>query len=114
MAAKNILPGAGHVYTSEDFISTSTVGADTLDLSHCKSFMVQIFHVSGTPAGDVIMTNTTSPSLGLYADLGNAIDVSVNGTISRFDESDGPFGICRIDATGITDGSIYLKVVGFD
>ena len=110
MAAKSLLPGHGGAYTSEDFISTSAVGADTLDLSLCHSFAVQISSIT-SPAGDIQIEQTFNGSD--WASYGSAIAVT-DGTISRFDETDGPFGTIRINATGITAGAVTVTIVGFN
>ena len=111
MAAILVLPGYGGKYTSETFDSSSTTGADTIDLSRFAQFLVGITHVSGTPAGSVIMNNSGDGTT--FAPLGVAIDVATNGTTSRFDVTDGPFGLCRIDATAISAGTLKVVIVGF-
>jgi hypothetical protein len=109
MAAKLLLPGYGGVYTSEEFTSSSTIGADTIDVSPCRGFLVQISMVSG--AGDIQLEQTAN--LSDWADLGSAISVAADGAVTRFEDTDGPFGLLRIDATGITAGTVVVTLVGF-
>jgi hypothetical protein len=111
MAAKLLLPGLGGKYQSEVFGTSSTTGADTIDMSRCSSFAVQIFHFGGTGGGTVQITHSLDGST--FANLGSTIDCTTSGTTSRFDSSDGPFGILRIDGTSVTD-SVYCLIVGYE
>jgi hypothetical protein len=109
MAAKLLLPGYGGAYTSEEFTASSTIGADTIDVSPCRGFLAQISMVSG--AGDIQLEQTAN--LSDWADLGTAISVGTDGAVTRFEDTDGPFGLLRIDATGITAGTVVVTLVGF-
>lgn len=116
MAAKHLLPGYGGKYTSETLNESSTTGADTIDLSRCAQFMAQVIYVSGTPAGTLTMTNSVDGTN--FVPLGSAIDVSTvtstTSAISRYDVTDGPFGVIRIDATSMTGtGAVTVQIVGW-
>ena len=116
MAAKLILPGFGGAYTTESWtfsagISTGSVGTDVLDLSHCAQFMVQI-NSSGT--GSIQIEQALAGTGGVFSSLGSSISVLTAGTVSRFDVTDGPFGVIRVNYGSISAGTgISATIVGW-
>jgi len=107
MAAKLLLPGLGGIYTSESFTSTTT-GADTIDMSRCDSFAVVC---AGTGGGSIQVEQ--SFDMTTWASLGSAITLTSTGPTTLFDASDGPFGVIRLSPT-VTAGTIQpIKIVGY-
>ncbi len=111
MAAKLLIPGFGGKYESETFDASSTVGADTIDCHQADHLGVQVSS-TGTPGGDIQLEQTFNGSD--WEDFGSAMPAT-DGSIARFDPTDGPFGLLRIDATGITAGTaeaVTVTIVG--
>ena len=108
--AKRLLlnPGFGGRYTSETFVSTDTVGADEIDTSHCAQFAIQVTSASGV--GDVQVEQSFDRTN--WANLGSTFSVATNGAILRFGPVDGPYGLIRINPTGITSGTASFVIVG--
>lgn len=108
MAARLLLPGYGGRYTTETFDSNSAVGADTLDCSHLDSLGIQVD--SSGIAGTVDIEQTFNGT-----DWAVLVDnmVCADGTATRLDTTDGPFGLLRVNATDITSGTASLAFVGF-
>lgn len=107
MAAKLLLPGIGGTYTSESFTSTTT-GADTIDMSRCASFAVI---AAGTGAGSIQLQQ--SFDMTTWSNFGSAITLTSTGPTTLFEETDGPFGVLRFSIT-YTAGTIQpIKLVGY-
>lgn len=99
MGAVMLLPGGGARYTSEAFAAAG-VGADEIDCSFCSELAVQQVIV-GSPAGSYQLEERLTGSGG-WAQLGSQIPVSVDGTITKFNLSQRPFGHIRINGSSIT------------
>lgn len=110
MAAILVLPGIGGQYVSETFtaITSASAGLDTLDLSRCGMFSIQLG--SGQGQGSVQMQQSFN---GVnWANYGTALTVTSNGAVSLFDLTDGPFGMQRI-TTSLTLGTCRVTVTGY-
>lgn len=110
-----LLPGYGGMFTSVSVGSTDTViqefGGDlNIDLSLCDNFAIQVTSTAQTPAGTIQLEQTFNNST--WASLGSTVNVATDA-VALFDATDGPFGKIRINATGITAGSVTVSVVGF-
>lgn len=107
MSAVVLIPGRGGRYTSEAFTSAVT-GADTIDCSRCTGFAIQQTLV-GSPAGTFILEETIDGTN--WASLGSNVTVG-NGTITKYEASNRPFGIVRINAASVTglSASVTLTV----
>lgn len=99
------MPGLGGQYLSEVFTQTAT-GADTIDMSRCGMFSIQIG--SGQGGGTVQMQQAFN---GIFANYGSALTITSSGAIALFDESDGPFGIQRFSVT-LAAGTVQIMVTG--
>lgn len=108
MAAKLLLPGMGGKYTSENLTDTDTVAADTIDCSRCASVAIQTIAVSGSPAGTIQMEQSFDGTN--WVTYGSTLDVSANN-VGRFDITDGPIGLLRINPTGITPGGVSKFII---
>jgi hypothetical protein len=94
----------GGRYTTETFNAASTIGLDTIDMSRCASFAIQMDTVGTTVnAGSVDIEQSFNGTD--WATLYSALGVTTDGTILAFDATDGPFGLLRVNATAITAGS---------
>lgn len=110
MAAKLLLPGFGGSYVSE-VITGTTVGfiaADTIDVSRCGFFAVQLG--SGQGSGTIQMQQSFDGQH--WANYGSAITLTSNSAITLFDPTDGPFGAQRITTT-LTAGTCQVTITGF-
>lgn len=107
MAKRVLLPGWPG-YTSEQFSSTTT-GVDTIDASQCAQIAVQIHKVSGTPTGNIQLVESYGAG---SANLGSAISVATDGTITKFPITNGPFGQLSLSST-VTGGVVTVTIVGF-
>jgi hypothetical protein len=110
MAAILLLPGFGGKYTSENFTSASTTGADTIDTSHVGQLLIQVRKVTGTPNGTVQLQNSNDNVS--WANYGNALNVATDGTVTRVDLTAGPPGLLRFNCS-IAAGTVYFTIVGF-
>lgn len=109
MASRLLLPGIGGVYTSETFAATAT-GADTLDCSRCAQLMI-----IETGTGQATIQPQTSDSVsGPWQSLGSAITVTSNGSVTRYDVTDGPFGVLRLSVTIIAGSVGAVRIVGYE
>jgi hypothetical protein len=107
LAAKVLLPGFADAYTSETF-SVTAEGADTIDCSHLNHLAVVC---AGTGSGSVQLEHTFD--MTTWETFGSAITITSVGPTVLFDQSDGPFGVMRLDVT-VSGGSIApVKLVGF-
>lgn len=108
MASLLLLPGFGNAYTSTSFIalSSNSVGTDTLDMSRCSSFAVQL---GGTASGTGVQLQQTFDLSqgGNWANFGSIIT-----NVGLFDITDGPFGVIRLGSVS-TINATSVRVVGF-
>jgi hypothetical protein len=112
MAAKLLLPGYGGRYVSDTVDLNSTeANVDTIDMSLCNEFTIQISHVSGTPAGTIQPQQSINGSD--WADLGGTINVATDGTATKYEATDGPFGLMRFNPTNISAGAVNYAIVGY-
>ncbi len=116
MAAKVLLPGLGGAYTSETFTGASTTGADTLDCSHMAQIAVQI-SMTGSATGNVDFTQSFNGSDYVAIDASLTNVAVTDGTTILLDETNGPFGVWKIDASDIVAGTnetVIVTIVGFN
>lgn len=106
MAAILLLPGQGGKYTSETFsaISLNSVGADTIDMSRCSAFSVQLSSTTSNPAVQL----QWSHDLTNWVNLGSIV---TSGTL--FDLTDGPFGAIRIGSATTAVTAFTVSIIGY-
>ena len=110
---RSLMPGHGGQYNSETFSASSTTGADTLDCSAVESLVLQIAS-SSAAMGNIDILQSFEGGQGQFVMFLADVPV-VDGTIVRLTEqADGPFGTLKIDATDVTDGTVAVKIVGFN
>lgn len=109
MADVLMQPGFGGEYISEVF-SGDGDGADTVDISRCNGFGVQVEKVSGTPVGTVQIKHTYGAPT--YANFSTPIDLANDGAITRFPGPlNDPVGKIKFSVT-LAGGSVKLRVYG--
>ena len=107
MAAKLLLPGFGGKYTSETFTATDTTGADTIDVSGCDSWSIQV--TASSPVGTMDVQQTFDGTNWAVLDNDSPL---TNGTIILHGPDEGPYGRIRIDATDLTSGTFSVQLTG--
>jgi len=113
MAARLLLPGYGGKYTSETITGSvaGQAGADTLDVSLCSQFAVQVAAVTTPGASTFTVEHSLDGSN--FAAVGSAIAIAL-GNIARFSLTSGPYGLIRLKVTDAAAAvQVSFNVVGF-
>ena len=113
MAAKNLLPGMGGLYTSELFstVSVNSISTDTLDCSKCTQLSITLGDQTAQGTGTVQVQQTFTGG-NLWSNFGSAITIASTGPITLFDQTDGPIGVVRFQVN-LSVGTTRIFVTGF-
>jgi len=113
MSAWVLIPGNGGAYTSEAMSSTA-VGADTLDVSRCTGIELQQILVGASSLAGTFKLQETVDGTN-YADFGSAIAVS-DAAITKFEAGNRPMHRIRINPALVTGldstHTLQVKIVG--
>lgn len=109
MAAKSLLPDLAGIYTSETLTASTTIGADTLDCSQMEGLAITVIPATVTGTID-IQESFDGTNWTVMSGADNMV-LSATAT-TKFDITDGPFGLLRIDATDITVGTCVIEIIG--
>src|SRR5437016_12112882 len=99
----NVALSEGIPYTSETILPGD--GADTIDLSNIAHFAAQVI---ASACGPTIQLKESFDGGTTYANLGVAISATV-GTIAKFSEGSGPYGLIKINIAGGTSGILVIN-----
>lgn len=110
MGARLLLPGYGGKFETPTLDSTSDEEtSDTLDVSRCASFAVQVEEVS-TASGTIFLEHSFDGEN--WAPFGTAIDAGDDAKVYLYGIDKGPFGRIRFNPS-IVSGSAKVSVVGY-
>jgi hypothetical protein len=104
MAAKHLLPGFGGRQTITLLVNDDS---DIFDLSLCEAFAVQMTAETGSTS---VQIEQSFDGVNWVA-LGAAI--TVVGTTQKYDITDKPHGLIRLNGTGAGGTGSVMTLVGF-